>query len=427
MRSDNHGRAEAQIRNCLWRDQSGSIALIFALALPILFAATAGAVDYAAALHQKSRLQRVADASVLAAASELSMSNSKTDNVASVVQSLVDRYLKAAYRSSKYPTPNVKTVVNTKPLQVEVHISQKFESYFGDPLGFQNADMTADAIAQVMGRPNICVLALHPSTNGALSLEQKARVTGNDCGVFSNSTHNIGIKTKQSAVLKASTICSAGGVQGGGDNFDPPPYMDCPSFEDPLGSRPEPSSASCSNVKPTEITTSRSLMPGTYCGLTITGGAQVKLSPGTYVIKDGPLVVNKGAGIFGDGVGFYLTGKMASLNLDADSTVSLEAPTTGSMAGLLIFASRENTRGNQHKIYSERAQVMVGTVYIPTGELLVDGSAQVGGDSAYTAIVAETIRLYGGPHIVLNSNYDETDVPVPEGIKGAGQPVQIVQ
>ena len=70
---------------------------------------------------------------------------------------------------------------------------------------------------------------------------------------------------------------------------------------------------------------------------------------------------------------------------------------------------------------------MVGTVYIPTGELLVDGSAQVGGDSAYTAIVAETIRLYGGPHIVLNSNYDETDVPVPEGIKGAGQPVQIVQ
>ena len=97
------------------------------------------------------------------------------------------------------------------------------------------------------------------------------------------------------------------------------------------------------------------------------------------------------------------------------------------MSGLLIFAARETTRGNRHKIYSENAHVMVGTVYIPTGELLVAGAANVGSDSAYTAIVAETIRLYGGPHIVLNTDFDETDVPVPDGIKGAGQPVQIVQ
>ncbi len=403
------------------------MALFFAMALPIVFAATAGAIDYAAALHQKSRLQRVVDAAALAAASELSMSNSKTENVAGVVQSLVDNYLKAAYSSSKYPTPNVKTAVNAEPLQVKVKISQKFESYFGDPLGLQTADIQAESVAQVLGRPNICVLALHPSTNGALSLEQKARVTGKDCGVFSNSTHSIGVKAKASSMLKAQTICSAGGVQDSGANFDPPPFMDCPTFEDPLGSRPEPSSDSCNGIKPTQVTTSRSLMPGTYCGLVITGGAEVKLSPGIYVIKDGPLIVNKGAGIYGEGVGFFLSGKMAALDFAPDSTVSLEAPTTGSMAGLLIFASRENARGNQHKIYSENAQVMVGTVYIPTGELLVDGSAQVGGDSAYTAIVAETIRLYGGPHIVLNTDYDETDVPVPEGIKGAGQPVQIVQ
>ena len=50
-------------------------------------------------------------------------------------------------------------------------------------------------------------------------------------------------------------------------------------------------------------------MPGTYCGLTITGGAQVQLASGIYVIKNGPLIVTGGAGIFGEGVGFFLTGK----------------------------------------------------------------------------------------------------------------------
>ena len=324
----------------LSRDQSGSMALLFAMALPILFAATAGAIDYATALHQKSRLQRVVDAAALAAASELSMSNSKTDNVSSVVQTLVDNYLRAAYSSGKYPTPTVKTAVNTQPLQVEVHISQKFQSYFGDPLGLQTADLTADSVAQVMGKPNVCVLVLHPSENGALSLEQSARVTGTNCGIFSNSTHSNGIMTKNNAVVKAATICSAGGIQGGGNNFDPPPYMDCPSFDDPLAERPEPSVGTCASTKPTIIKSSQLLTPGTYCGLTISRGAEVKLSPGTYVIKNNPLIVEGGGQLKGLGVGFYLTGRNAYLDFDADSTVSIEAPTTGTMAGLLIFASR---------------------------------------------------------------------------------------
>lgn len=409
----------------LAKDRRGSVIVIFAITLPIVVMAIAGAINFASSLHQKSRLQSIVDAAAIAAASELSLSNASTTNVSSVVQAIAERYFKATQTSKFSSAPQVSTSVGTSPLQVKVSATQDLISTFGT-FGYGTKTVTATATAQVVGRPNICVLALHPSTNGALSLEQRARVTGDDCGVYSNSTHNIGIKTKNSAVLKAATICSAGGVQGTGHGFDPPPYLDCPTFKDPLAARPEPSVGVCTTSKVTVIKTSQKLLPGTYCGLTVTNGASVELAPGIFVFKDAPLIVNKGARLSGKKVGLFATGKGAYFEFDGDSIISLEAPTTGTMAGLLLFSARNTTRGAQHKLYSENAHVMVGTIYIPTGELRLDGSAAVGGKSAYTAVVAETIRLYGGPHIVLNTRYSDTEVPVPDGIKGAGQPIQLI-
>ena len=97
------------------------------------------------------------------------------------------------------------------------------------------------------------------------------------------------------------------------------------------------------------------------------------------------------------------------------------------MAGLLIFASRSGAAGNKHRIQSKNAQKLVGTIYAPTGELSIDGDANVGNLSAYTAIVVEKLVLFGGPHVKLNTNYSDTDVPVPDGIKGAGQPISLVE
>jgi len=409
------------------QNRSGSIALVFALLLPVLLLITGGAIDYALVIGQKSRLQSIVDAAALSAARELSLSNNQTEKVDAIVQALIESYVTAT-KDPRFPTPIVKTIVTTQPLQVAVKAAQKYASPFGDTFGIGVNQLEAKAVARVTGRLNVCMLALHASTNGALSLEQNAQVTGENCGVYSNSTHNIGVKAKDTASLTATTICSGGGVQDTAASFNPPPFKDCPAFENPLQDRPEPAVGNCNPALPTEITSSRELRPGTYCGgLTITSGADVTLAPGIYVIKDGPMVVNGNARITGKGVGIYLSGRKAALDFQADSTVILDAPKDGAMAGLLVHSSKSTTAGNQHKIYSENAQVMVGTVYIPTGELRVDGAANIGAKSAYTAIVAETIRLYGGPHIVLNTSYDETDVPVPEGIKGAGQPVQLVQ
>jgi len=62
----------------------------------------------------------------------------------------------------------------------------------------------------------------------------------------------------------------------------------------------------------------------------------------------------------------------AAIEVAADAAMDLQAPTSGTMAGLLFFASRDGAKA-QHSILSEQAQRLTGTIYVLTGELRVDG------------------------------------------------------
>ncbi len=54
-------------------------------------------------------------------------------------------------------------------------------------------------------------------------------------------------------------------------------------------------------------------------------------------------------------------------------------------------------------------------------------AARSAANSAYTAIVARTLEVEDGPTVVLNTDYDLTNVPVPEGIRGTGEPVKLTE
>ena len=103
--------------------------------------------------------------------------------------------------------------------------------------------------------------------------------------------------------------------------------------------------------------------------------------------------------------------------------VSLTGPVDGVMAGLLVYGDRNAPTIMQHFIRSTNAHTLTGTIYLPRGDLRVDPGSQVGQNSAYTAIVANKIDIDQGPELVLNSDYDATDVPAPSGIKTSAQVV----
>ncbi|MCB1484613.1 MAG: pilus assembly protein [Hyphomicrobiaceae bacterium] len=408
-------------------DDRGVIAVKFALVLPVLLAAVGFAIDETRFLQQRGALQQAVDTAAMAAAKELSLSDRKREDISQIANALVEAYVRdAPSRTRDDMLPETNTRVTSDPTEVEVTATLPFHGMFNNFLGVHFPDTEVRAIARVVGQPNICVLGLNNSEQGTISLEHKARVTGQDCAVYSNSDHTNGLKSKNDAVLSASIICTRGGKEGRPGNFWPTPLLDCPSFDDPLADRPEPFAGPCDPAVPTLIESDTRLEPGTYCGLKIANGARVDLADGIFVFRDAPLIVGDGAQLFSTGAGLYFTNG-ATFEFDRQSTISLAAPKSGPMAGLLIFGSRSLNSKLQFEILSDDARVMVGTIYIPKGELHIDATNPIADQSAYTAIVADKMRLYGGPHLVLHTNYSDTEVPVPEGIRGAGQPVVLAK
>jgi Flp pilus assembly protein TadG len=403
-------------------DSRGGVAITFAL----VFAGAIGAVgltlDYARLTHIQTTMQSAADAAAFAGAKEMSLADARQENIPEVVKAVVRKYADADGALEA----KAETKIRNQPLQVEVRLESHVALYFGGLFGMSSTTVEALSIAQVVGQPNLCVLALEAREPAAINMTHNSRLTGSNCAVFSNSNSAGGFAVASGAQLVASTVCSAGGIVGQG-SIAPAPYQDCPQFEDPLGDRPEPSVGRCDHVAKIVLASTVTLRPGTYClGLTILGLSRVTFEPGVYIIKDGPFLVAGASEITGHGVGFFLKG-ISIFTFDPLTRIELSAPTHGPLAGLLFFGSRSQSKLLINTILSDRAHVMTGTIYLPTTTFIADSLAQIGSNSAYTAIVSRRILLMDGPHLVLNTRYNETDVPVPEGIRAAGQPVRLIK
>jgi Flp pilus assembly protein TadG len=401
--------------------------IVFALTLPVLTVAAAAAVDYSLAASNRSKMQAVADSAALASVRELQLARTDSSRITAIANNVINSSLKDVTTAIK---------VDFRAMTVTVAIEKQYTPVIRVQSGTQ---LRVSAKAKMSGSMPLCLLGLDPSSPQTIGLEQSALLTAPGCLVHSNSKSNVGVQSKNNAVMKAGMICSAGGVvKTSNANFSPAPTTDCPVLPDPLSSRPAPLVGACDYTNKVVDGGYKTLSPGVYCGgLKLTNGAVAKLSSGIFVIKDGPLSVNGGASIFGTEVGIYLKGSAANLMFDADTTVSLSAPKDGPLAGILIFddpsgasapakapksgrgaAGRANKTGapRQHQILSDNARNLLGTIYMPQGEIIIDAAKPIADKSAYTVLVVKQLHLYSGPNLILNTDYRATDVPVPMGV-----------
>ncbi|MGX9980210.1 TadE/TadG family type IV pilus assembly protein [Methylobacterium fujisawaense] len=437
-------------------DRSGSVALTFGLSAVVLLGLTGGGIDYARLASRRSQLQNAADAGVLAAGNYLKLAVATSAAAKSIV---VDTIQAQAAPRTESPYALQVDVADDRT-SVAVTVDETVKLAFGGFVGVPTVKVAVRSKARVVGKMRLCLLTLDPLADGAFELEKSAEVTAQDCSLYSNSLSPRGMVGKDNAYARAQTICTAGGFDGARANFAPPPQTSCPPIQDPLKDRAPPPIGACTAIPASAnskrdtsgnlVDQSVTLDPGTYCGgLHITKSASVALRAGTYVMKDGPLIVDKDAAMTGIDVAFYFTGNKGGLLFDKKTTVSLSAPTTGAMAGLLMMEERTVSNpvdpavllaalANQtlgpppppptppplaatkpmrtYRIISDNARTMLGTLYLPAGRVVIDASKPVADQSAYTVIVAQQVNLYEGPNLYLNANYDATSVPVPKGV-----------
>lgn len=91
----------------------------------------------------------------------------------------------------------------------------------------------------------------------------------------------------------------------------------------------------------------------------------------------------------------------------------------------MLTAARQNTR--DFVISSDHVEALLGVIYIPGARLVVEGSAAVARESAWTVIVARYLRMVGSPSLFINADYRSSDVPVPEGVGPSGGGSQLVR
>jgi len=155
----------------------------------------------------------------------------------------------------------------------------------------------------------------------------------------------------------------------------------------------------------------QTLNPGTYCAITIKGGANVTFVSGTYVIWGGAFSVNSSTvqDDGGAGVTFYMSStngaacNACKFTFGGGSSVHFSAPTSGALAGI-IFYQDPNVGPNADVTFSSGAGVyyLKGVLYFPANDVTFSGGGT--NTSPCTEIVAGSVSFTGSSSLNNNCN-----------------------
>ena len=332
-------------------DQRGSMLPMMAVILMVAAAGGAVAVDLTRAYAFRDQLQLTADAAALAAAVNLPN---------------IDAARKSAYLYAAKNMPDIENIIRPddiefgywdpatqtirtgtdtpNTLKVTVRLANAdnnaLSTLFAGIFGSSTMDIAASAVAGK--RSAMCIMALDPDQQAALGLDVLAKIEALNCTVQVNSRNDQAFQVLPGSQFMASGLCVTGDTFiGPFTRVAPEPTVGCPPQPDPLAGLAPPEIGACDYNENKFDNHSGILQPGVYCGgLTIAGKSDIVLAAGTYVIKDGPLSILDTARVGGEDITFFLTGRNAVIQFEDMSTLTLTAPTSGDMAGILVFQDR---------------------------------------------------------------------------------------
>ncbi|MER8385781.1 pilus assembly protein TadG-related protein [Mesorhizobium sp. M0166] len=389
--------------------ESGNVATIFALSLPIVVGAAGLGVETSYWYYSSLKLQAVADAAAYAGALEkVSGSDKPTIVSAATLSATTNGWEPATGTIEVFIPPSSGPNVAKKAVEVIVH--QKLDRFFTAIFTQNSVGAQARAVALITDASKACMQARDPSASKAVLFSGSSTTKLTGCSVMSNSIAADAIKLQGSANLQVDCLISAGGV-----SLNNPVTTVCASpitqalpAGDPFIDLPTPPATTpCQNSRLSTLT------PGTYCsGLSLSGN--VVLSPGIYVIQGGDFKANSNANISGDGVIIYLAGS-SGVSMNGNATIKLSAPTSGTYSGVLFYGNKGNPTGS-NTFNGTADSLLTGALYFPTQAVNYLGNFS--GKGGCTQVVAGTVQWSGNTSISQDcTSLGMRDIPAAQSIK----------
>lgn len=418
-------RAGARFASKLGHNTRGVIALKFALAVPGLAVLVLGGVDLYAVQADRAKLQDIADAAALAGARELGLAVADSGPEGRAMAYIQGQLSEWAHGpQSITPTVEVVTLAGgERALRAALNANRL--SFFGNMLPPGGWNMHAEATATSIAVTPLCVLTHGASRDKTLNVKDSAQIRAPACLVHSNRD----IAVEGVARLSAAAVQSVSRATG---SISPAAATGAVPIDDPFAGvnlttgTPFQTSGSCSGRQPVTVSSGRHNLPaGVHCNAVIVQGtAEVTLGPGEHWFVGGAFVVKENGRVAGQDVVLFF-GRQGKFDFTDHAQVRLSGRRSGPYAGLVMVASRDNTQ--DFVISSDNVESLLGVIYVPNSTLIVEGSADVARESAWTVVVAQTLLLKGSPALYINANYRGSDVPVPEGVGPSSGGSRLIQ
>lgn len=404
----------------LAQDTRGALAVNFALIVLPLAVLTCGAVDMSSVLNDRQSMQRVADSTALDAAAQLLLAD--TSGVPDRAKAFAASQLT---KISDRVDLTYDAAISDDGKSVTVTIAGHRGSFFANLLPPGGWNLKAKATASSLGRTPLCVLNTGSDSASAMGMDDSAHMTAPGCLVHSDG--DIGVSG--TALLQAEAVQAVGAASG---RILPQADTNAAAIPDPFAANPVTIPNTALLCLPMSLLWD--LLPiydlpsgpnNVHCGNIIVGkNSTARLAPGVHYFAKGKLQLKQGATLTGDDVVLIFDSK-SYMQFQDDSQIQLTGRKTGQYAGFVIATTNANT--GTFEISSDHASKLLGTLYMPSATLSVSGANnKVADQSAWTVIVAKSIKMSGSPDLVINHNYPGSSIPVPQGV-GPNRGVALTQ
>jgi Flp pilus assembly protein TadG len=393
------------------RDERGQATILVGLCIASMCGMAALSVDVGMLFRAKRVSQNAADAAAIAGAMEVPFGDWLTAAKA------------AATDNGLSDGVNGVTVAVTNPSGsiVKVVVTQSAPTYFMKAFHINSMNVNARATA-ALGPGSGCIFTLNQS-GVDVGLSGTGNLSMPDCGVIVDSNSAKALTLTGSSSISAKYIGIVGNYSDSSNSPNsliPTPMTGIAPASDPLAGKVTPpvyDPSSCvSDPHPTStVTMGPAVAGGTVCynGLSISGGGDVTLKPGVYVINGafsstGSVNVRtQDATTCGcdPGITIYLPAPNGSVSLTGTGVLSIAAPTTGAYDGILFYQNPLDT--NSMKIAGSSAANIRGIVYAPSASLSLSGSA---GSQFYMNMVVNALSISGNNGLL---NYSDVNSSTP--------------